>query len=148
MGAAAVRWVRARRRGHVNAPQGLADGVAPGAILLVALGEDGECEAVDGYVLRRGEEVEAEEERRERLDLHALLGVQQRVAPPRLCWRWLVDRLLVVPKLFQALPDVVQRPVGHHLLRRAGKVLPPWGHFGKRAMKVEALKTNEFLHEN
>ena len=29
-----------------------------------------------------------------------------------------------------------------------GQGTPPWGRFGKRIVKVEPLKTNEFLNEN
>ena len=28
------------------------------------------------------------------------------------------------------------------------EAIPPWGRFGKRIVKVEPLKTNEFLNEN
>ena len=53
------------RRTCEKVSDGLSDGVTCGTELLIAWREDGEGETVDGDVLRRRQEVEDEEERRE-----------------------------------------------------------------------------------
>mmetsp|Transcript_11645 Transcript_11645/g.27350 ORF Transcript_11645/g.27350 Transcript_11645/m.27350 type:complete len:524 (+) Transcript_11645:129-1700(+) len=110
-------------------PQGLADGVARGAVLPVALREDREREAVDGDVLRRAEEVEGEEEGGQLVDVDAApVAAEHRVHPEARREEQRADRELRrhdpslaaaegarVDRVDQRCPQELEREwVGHH----------------------------------